>query len=162
MSQVAENVPNRFMARAIQLSLQNVLGGQGGPFGAVIVRDGIIIAEGVNRVTANNDPTAHAEVNAIREACAKSRAFALPDCDIYASCEPCPMCLAAIYWARLPRVFFGNLATDATRIGFDDSFIHREIAKALPHRSIAMIPLMREQALEAFRAWEQKPDKIMY
>jgi tRNA(Arg) A34 adenosine deaminase TadA len=162
MSREAENMPKRFMARAIQLSLQNVMDGQGGPFGAVIVRDGAMIAEGVNRVTANNDPTAHAEVNAIREACAKSRAVALPNCEIYTSCEPCPMCLAAIYWARLPRVYFGNLAADATRIGFDDSFIYREIAKALPHRSIAMIPLMRGQALEAFRAWEQKPDKIMY
>lgn len=162
MSQESENTQNRFMARAIQLSLQNVLGGQGGPFGAVIVRDGEIISEGVNRVIANNDPTAHAEVNAIREACAKSQAVALPDCDIYTSCEPCPMCLAAIYWARLPRVYFGNLAADATRIGFDDSFIYREIAKALSLRSIAMIPLMREQALEAFRAWQQKPDKIMY
>src|SRR5690348_4114210 len=109
---------NPFMARAIRLSLDNVLSGQGGPFGAVIVKEGHIIAEGVNRVTTMNDPTAHAEVIAIREACGKLKTFALPDCEIYTSCEPCPMCLSAIYWARLPRVYFGNLAADASRIGF--------------------------------------------
>ena len=153
---------NPFMARAIQLSLDNVLSGKGGPFGAVIVKNGEILAEGVNRVTAINDPTAHAEVVAIREACAKFRAFELTDCEIYTSCEPCPMCLGAIYWARLARVYFGNLASDASKIGFDDSFIYREIAQVLRKRSIPMVPLMREQALAAFRAWQEKPNKIPY
>lgn len=153
---------NPFMARAIQLSLDNVLSGKGGPFGAVIVRNGEILAEGVNRVTAINDPTAHAEVVAIRAACAKLRAFELTDCEIYTSCEPCPMCLGAIYWARLARVYFGNLASDASKIGFDDSFIYREIAQVLRKRSIPMVPMMREQALAAFRAWQEKPDKTPY
>jgi guanine deaminase len=153
---------NPFMARAIQLSLDNVLSGKGGPFGAVIVKSGEILAEGVNRVTAINDPTAHAEVVAIREACAKLRAFELTDCEIYTSCEPCPMCLGAIYWARLARVYFGNLASDASKIGFDDSFIYREIAQVLRKRSIPMVPMMREQALAAFRAWQEKPNKIPY
>ena len=153
---------NPFMARAIQLSLENVLRGKGGPFGAVIVKNGEIVAEGVNRVTAINDPTAHAEVVAIREACAKLRVFELTDCEIYTSCEPCPMCLGAIYWARLARVYFGNLASDASKIGFDDSFIYREIAQVLRKRSIPMVPMMREQALAAFRAWQEKPDRIPY
>ena len=151
-----------FMARAIQLSIDNVVSGQGGPFGAVIVRNGDIVAEGVNRVTADSDPTAHAEMVAIRQACRKLRVFQLTDCEIYTSCEPCPMCLGAIYWARLARVYFGNLASDASKIGFDDSFIYREIAQVLPQRSIPMIPLMREQALAAFRAWEAKANKILY
>lgn len=151
-----------FMLRAIQLSIDNVVSGQGGPFGAVIVRNGNIIAEGVNRVTADKDPTAHAEVVAIRQACAKLRVFELADCEIYSSCEPCPMCLGAIYWARLARVYFGNLASDASRIGFDDSFIYRELAQVLRKRSIPMIPMMREQALAAFEVWEQKPNKIQY
>lgn len=153
---------NPFMARAIQLSLDNVLSGKGGPFGAVIVQNGKVLAEGVNRVTAINDPTAHAEVVAIREACAKLRGFELTDCEIYSSCEPCPMCLGAIYWARLARVYFGNLASDASQIGFDDSFIYREIAQVGRKRSIPMVPMMREQALAAFRAWQEKPNKIPY
>jgi len=151
-----------FMARAIQLSLDNVLSGKGGPFGAVIVQNGKIVAEGVNRVTASNDPTAHAEVVAIREACATLRTFELTDCEIYTSCEPCPMCLGAIYWARLARVYYGNLASDASQIGFDDSFIYREIAQVVRKRSIPMVPMMREQALAAFRAWQDKPNKIPY
>ena len=153
---------NPFMARAIQLSLDNVLRGKGGPFGAVIVQNGKILAEGVNRVTAINDPTAHAEVVAIREACAKLRAFELTDCEIYSSCEPCPMCLGAIYWARLGRVYFGNLASDASQIGFDDSFIYRELAQVVRKRSIPMVSMMRDQALAAFRAWQEKPNKIPY
>jgi guanine deaminase len=153
---------NPFMARAIQLSLDNVLSGNGGPFGAVIVKDGEIIAEGVNRVTATNDPTAHAEVTAIREACAKLGVFALDGCEMYTSCEPCPMCLGAIYWARLARIFYGNLASDAAEIGFDDSFIYREFAQALSARSIPMVQLMREPALAAFRAWQQKSNKVPY
>jgi len=153
---------NPFMARAIQLSLDNVLSAHGGPFGAVIVKGGSIVAEGVNRVTATNDPTAHAEMIAIREACAKLGVFELNDCEIYTSCEPCPMCLGAIYWARIARVYFGNLATDAAKIGFDDSFIYREFAQARDERSIPMVPMMREQALTAFRAWQDKPNKIPY
>jgi guanine deaminase len=162
MGRNAEATENSFMARAIQLSIENVLSGHGGPFGAVIVCGGSIVAEAVNRVTARNDPTAHAEVNAIREACAKLHAFALPQCEIYTSCEPCPMCLGAIYWARLARVYFANLASDAASIGFDDSFIYREIAQPVANRAIPMVMLMREQALQAFRAWERKPDKTMY
>lgn len=153
---------NPFMARAIQLSLDNVLSGRGGPFGAVIVKDGDIIAEGVNRVTASNDPTAHAEVVAIREACTRLNSFTLKDCEIYTSCEPCPMCLGAIYWAHLSRIHFGNLAADASQLGFDDSFIYREFAQPHPQRKIPMLQMMREQALAAFRAWQEKPNKIQY
>jgi guanine deaminase len=153
---------NPFMARAIELSLDNVLSGRGGPFGAVVVSGSNIVAEGVNRVTATNDPTAHAEVVAIREACSKLGVFELTDCEIYTSCEPCPMCLGAIYWARLARVYYGNLASDASKIGFDDSFIYREIAQSLRKRSIPMVPMMRERALAAFQAWQEKDDKIRY
>lgn len=159
---ISERAENRYMARAIQLSLENVLSGQDGPFGAVIVRNGTIVSEGVNRVTAANDATAHAEVNAIRAACTKLGVFQLTDCDIYTSCEPCPMCMGAIYWARLARVYFANLASDAARIGFNDAFIYRDMAQPVSHRSVPMIPMMREQALAAFQAWEKKPDKIIY
>lgn len=153
---------NPFMARAIQLSIDNVRSGQGGPFGAVIVQDGNIIAEGVNRVTSTNDPTAHAEVVAIREACANVGSFELKDCELYASCEPCPMCLGAIYWAHLARIYFGNLASDASEIGFDDSAIYHEFARPHSERAIPMVQMMREQALAAFRTWNEKPDKILY
>lgn len=150
------------MVRAIQLSMENVDSGQGGPFGAVIVREGTIVAEGANRVTATNDPTAHAEVIAIRAACSKLGRFELNDCEIYTSCEPCPMCLGAIYWARLGRIYFGNVAGDAAAIGFDDSFIYRELGKTLGGRSIPMAQMMRDKALAAFRAWQEKPDKVRY
>jgi guanine deaminase len=153
---------NPFMARAIQLSIDNVRSGLGGPFGAVVVQNGVIVAEGVNRVTTTNDPTAHAEVIAIREACRKLNLFELKDCELYTSCEPCPMCLGAIYWARLSRIYFGNLAADASRIGFDDSAIYREFAQPHSERAIPVIQMMREEALAAFRAWEQKPNKIPY
>jgi guanine deaminase len=153
---------NSFMARAIQLSIDNVRSGRGGPFGAVVVKHGAIVAESANRVTSTNDPTAHAEVLAIREACKKLGVFDLHGCDIYTSCEPCPMCLGAIYWARLSRIYFANVAADASKIGFDDSLIYREIAQPLPQRRIPMIQLMRDEALVAFRAWEDKPDKIAY
>lgn len=153
---------NSFMARAIKLSIENVASGQGGPFGAVIVRGGEILAEGVNRVTRSNDPTAHAEIVAIREACAKLGVFELPGAEIYCSCEPCPMCLGAIYWARLSRIYFAGLASDASKAGFDDSFIYREIGKVRRNRSIPMISMMREQAIAAFRAWTEKLDKIAY
>ena len=151
-----------FMARAIQLSVDNVKRGNGGPFGAVIVKDGGIIAEGVNSVTAKTDPTAHAEVVAIRQACAQLGAFSLKNCEIYTSCEPCPMCLGAIYWAHLSRVFFGNIAADASKIGFDDSFIYREFGQPLAKRKIPMLQMMHDEALVAFRAWQEKPDKIQY
>lgn len=151
-----------FMARAIELSIDNVRSGRGGPFAAVIVRNGSVIAEGANRVTATNDPTAHAEIVAIRAACLKLRAFELRGCEIYSSCEPCPMCLGAIYWARLERIYFAGTAADASDAGFDDSFIYREFAQPQQQRRIAMVPLLREQALEAFRLWKAKPDKISY
>jgi guanine deaminase len=153
---------NPFMARAIELSIENVHSGRGGPFGAVIVKDSVMIAEGANQVTLTNDPTAHAEMLAIREACAKLGVFELQGCEIYASCEPCPMCLGAIYWARLSRIYFASAAADASRIGFDDSLIYREIAQPLMQRSIPVVQIMREQALAAFRAWEAKPNKIVY
>jgi tRNA(Arg) A34 adenosine deaminase TadA len=151
-----------FMARAIQLSRDNVLSDNGGPFGVVIVRNGNILAEGVNEVTTNKDPTAHAEVVAIRKACSKIGTFLLQDCEIYTSCEPCPMCLGAIYWARLARVYFGNVAADASRVGFDDSFIYQELSLPLSSRRIPMIQVMREEALEAFHVWQNKPNKLQY
>ena len=153
---------NPFMARAIQLSLDNVHSGRGGPFGAVVVKNGNIIAEGANQVTSTIDPTAHAEVVAIREACKKLGVFDLEGCEIYTSCEPCPMCLGAIYWARLSRVYFANADADASRIGFDDSLIYRELAQPLSQRKIPMIQMMREQAFVAFRACENKSNKIEY
>lgn len=153
---------NPFMARAIQISLDNVLSGRGGPFGAVVVKNGSIVAEGVNCVTTANDPTAHAEVVAIRGACAKLGVFLLDGCEIYTSCEPCPMCLGAIYWAHLSRIYFGNLAADASEIGFDDSFIYHQFTQPFPQRSIPMIQMMHEQALAAFRAWQEKPNKVLY
>ncbi len=153
---------NPFMARAIQLSLENVYSGRGGPFGAVVVKDGAVIAEGSNQVTSTNDPTAHAEVVAIREACRNLALFDLEGCEIYCSCEPCPMCLGAIYWARVSRIYFANADEDASKIGFDDSLIYRELAQPHAERKIPMIQMMREEALEAFRAWQNKPDKIEY
>lgn len=150
------------MARAIQLSIENVRSGSGGPFGAVVVKDGKVVAEAANRVTASNDPTAHAEVLAIRQACQKLRCFELTGCDLYTSCEPCPMCLGAIYWARIDKVFFGNLAADAAKVGFDDSAIYAEFTEPHAEREIPMIQMMREEALAAFRAWEQQPGKILY
>jgi guanine deaminase len=156
------NMNSPLMARAIQLAIENVRSGQGGPFGAVVAKDGEIIAEGANRVTLTNDPTAHAEVQAIRQACQKLSFFELKGCELYTSCEPCPMCLGAIYWSRLSRVYFGSLAADATHAGFDDSFIYREISQPHPERGIPMVQMMREEALAAFRAWQQKSDKIRY
>ncbi len=151
-----------FMARAIQLSIENVRSGRGGPFGALVVRDGDVVAEAANQVTATNDPTAHAEVLAIRQACQKLRCFELKGCDLYTSCEPCPMCLGAIYWARIHKVYFGGLAADAAQAGFDDSAIYAEFTQPHAEREIPMIQMMREEALAAFRAWEQHPGKIPY
>lgn len=150
------------MSRAIELSLRNVRSGKGGPFAAVVVKKGRIIAEGSNRVTSLNDPTAHAEIVAIRKACKALKRFQLDGCEIYTTCEPCPMCLGAIYWARPAKVYFGSLQKDAARAGFDDSFIFRELKLPISRRRIRMVPLMRKEALKAFRAWEQKPDKIEY
>lgn len=153
---------NPFMARAIELSIENVRSGNGGPFAAIVVKDGQIIAEGTNEVTATNDPTAHAEVVAIRGACKKLGTFELKDCDLYTSCEPCPMCLGAIYWARPRQVYFGNTAADAANAGFDDSFIYQEIARPHSQRKIPMSQMMKEEAIEAFRAWSSKADKVRY
>ena len=155
-------MPNRFMARAIELAIENVRSGHGGPFGAVIVKDDAIIAEGANSVTAANDPTAHAEILAIRRACAKLGVFQLDGFDLYTSCEPCPMCLGAIYWARPAHVYFAGTAADASKVGFDDSLIYREIPLPASERKIPMVQLMREEALEAFRAWERQPGKVPY
>ena len=151
-----------FMARAIQLSIDNVHSDRGGPFGAVIVKDGSIIAAGTNQVTSMNDPTAHAEVIAIREACRNLSVFQLHGCEIYTSCEPCAMCLGAIYWAHISRIYFATQATDASAFGFDDSFIYRELTQPYSARRTPMIQMMREEALAAFRAWEDKPNKITY
>ena len=150
------------MARAIELAIENARSGRGGPFGALVVKDGAILAEGTNRVTSANDPTAHAEIVAIRAACAKLGVFQLNGFDLYASCEPCPMCLGAIYWARPARVYFAGTAADASRVGFDDSLIYRELPLPPQHRSIPMVQMMREEALEAFRVWEEKLNKIPY
>lgn len=152
----------KFMRAAIRLSVQKMRQGQGGPFGAVVVRRGKIVGRGWNRVTTANDPTAHAEIAAIREACQRLRSFQLDECDLYTSCEPCPMCLAAIYWARLRRVFYGNTRRDAARIGFDDDFIYREVALPIGKRQRRLRQLMRPEALAAFREWERKPDKVCY
>jgi guanine deaminase len=153
---------NAFMARAIQLAVDNVRSGRGGPFGCVVAKDGNVVAEGANQVTATNDPTAHAEVLAIRLACQKLQHFELKGCELYTSCEPCPMCLSAIYWARIDKLYFGSLAADAARVGFDDSAIYREIAQPHSQRKIPTIQMMREEALAAFRAWEENPGKILY
>ena len=150
------------MARAIQLSIEGVRSGRGGPFGSVIVKDGKIIAEAANQVTSNNDPTAHAEVLAIRKACESLRCFELKNCELYTSCEPCPMCLGAIYWARISRIYFANTAEDAAKIGFDDSFIYDELKQPYSERRIPAVQIMREEALAGFRAWADKPDKTSY
>ena len=149
------------MREAIRLASANVENG-GGPFGAVIARGGEIIATGVNRVTANCDPTAHAEVSATRAAAQKLGTFNLSGCDIYSSCEPCPMCLGAIYWARLDRLFYGNTKADAARIGFDDAFIYKELALPLSERTLRAEQLLGKEAIATFEAWEQKTDKTPY
>lgn len=151
-----------FMRRAIALAEEKMRANLGGPFGAVIVRDGEIIAEGFNRVTTDNDPTAHAEVVAIRVACGVLGDFSLAGCDIYTSCEPCPMCLAAIYWARIDRIYFANDRADAARIGFDDDHIYREIPLPTDQRAIPTARMLAEEAAAAFREWEAKPDKVEY
>lgn len=153
---------NRFMEEAIALSRQGMTSGDGGPFGAVVVKDGEIIARGNNQVTSTHDPTAHAEVVAIREACKVLNHWQLTGCEIYTSCEPCPMCLGAIYWARPDRVYYANTKADAAAIDFDDDFIYKELELPLDGRAIPMIPLMREEALEVFHEWAAKADKVEY
>jgi len=152
----------KFMQEAIELSVNNVKLGKGGPFGAVVVKDGKIIARAANSVTSSNDPTAHAEVNAIREACKVLNTYQLNGCEIYTSCEPCPMCLGAIYWARPDKVYYANTKLDAAAINFDDDFIYQEIAKPLDKREMKFIQLLREEALSAFDEWKKKTDKIEY
>jgi len=151
-----------FMKEAIKLAVENVESGNGGPFGAVIVKDNKIIARGSNSVTSTNDPTAHAEVVAIRNACKELNSFQLDDCEIYASCEPCPMCLGAIYWARPQKIYFACTKKDAADINFDDSFIYNEIPLPIDKRTIPTIQFMRDEGLDAFKAWVNKQDKIVY
>ena len=151
-----------FMLQAIQLATDNVTSGRGGPFGAVVVKDGKVIATGANQVTALNDPTAHAEVTAIRNACAALGYFQLDGCDVYTSCEPCPMCLAALYWSRCRAIYFGNCAADAAKVGFDDSFLYEEVKKPLSERSIPIVRMLPEQAWESFAAWEKSAFKVDY
>ncbi len=150
------------MQEAIRLALDNVRDGGGGPFGAVVVRDGEVIARSANRVTTTSDPTAPAEIVAIREACRVLGTFQLTGCDLYTSCEPCPMCLGAIYWARPARVFFGGSKEDAAAAGFDDAFIYEELEHAADQRKLPMTQIMREEALEVFRAWKEAEDRIEY
>jgi len=151
----------KMMRKAIALSVKNIENG-GGPFGAVIVKDGKIIATGVNRVTAHTDPTAHAEVNAIRKAAKKLGTFDLSGCEIYSSCEPCPMCLGAIYWAHLDKLYYGNSKTDAKAIGFDDSFIYDEIELKPEKRKVKTVKFLHDEAIKAFKLWSEKTDKIEY
>ena len=150
------------MREAIRISMTKMRANHGGPFGAVVVRKGKIVGHGWNRVTSTNDPTAHAEVVAIRAACRRLKTFLLDDCELYTSCEPCPMCLAAIYWARLKRVYYGNTRKDAARLAFDDDFIYREVAAPISHRRIPMKQLLRPEALKPFAEWQAKADKTPY
>ncbi len=151
-----------FMERAIALAIENVTSGRGGPFGAVIVKDGKVIATGVNQVTATDDPTAHAEVTAIRNACKELGTFQLEDCEIYSSCEPCPMCLAAIYWARCSGIYYGCTAADAAKAGFDDAFLYEQMKKPVGERRLKEVNLQPEEAWKAFAAWIESPNKVEY
>ena len=152
---------NEFMKRAIELSIKSVNNG-GGPFGSIIVKGDEIIAEGSNKVTSNNDPTAHGEIVAIREACKKLNDFSLNGCELYSTCEPCPMCLSAIYWARIDKIYYANTREDARKIDFDDSLIYTELQKNIDKRKIPMIQIMRNEALKAFEMWDKKKDKVKY
>ena len=155
------NNNNKFMLRAIELSLKSVKS-DGGPFGCVIVKNDSIVAEGTNQVTKNNDPTAHAEIVTIRNACKKINSFDLKGTEIYTSCEPCPMCLSAIYWAHIDKIYYGNTRKDASKIGFDDNFIYDELKLDLRDRKIKLIQINQKEANEAFNKWSLKPDKIKY
>ena len=152
---------NQFMKRAIELSLESVNNG-GGPFGCVIVKDEKIVAEGANKVTSSKDPTAHGEIVAIRDACKKINNFSLSGFELYSSCEPCPMCLSAIYWARIDKIYFANTRQDAQKIDFDDSLIYSEFQKNIDKRKIPMVQMMRSEALKAFELWDKKTDKVKY
>ncbi|MEB3338872.1 MAG: nucleoside deaminase [Leptolyngbyaceae bacterium] len=156
------NPTNQFMAEAIALSLNSIRSGRGGPFGAVVVKDGEIVARGSNQVTSTNDPTAHAEVVAIREACKTLKSFQLTGCEIYTSCEPCPMCLGAIYWARPDRVYYANTKVDAAEIGFDDQFIYDELELPITGRTLPMDQMMQKEAFAVFQEWAEKTDKVEY
>ena len=152
---------NKFMVKAIELSIKSVDSGTG-PFGAVIVKDNKIISEGFNIVTSSNDPTSHAEIVAIRNACKILNNFSLEDCDLYTTCEPCPMCLSAIYWARIERIYYANTRGDAQKIDFSDAMIYEELNKTIKDRKIPMHQIMREEALKAFDLWDKKVDKVKY
>ena len=152
----------KFMREAIRLSIEMVRRGKGGPFGAIVVKGGRVVGRGCNQVTSGNDPTAHAEIVAIREACRRLKTFQLEECELYTSCEPCPMCLSAIYWARLKRVYYANTRKDAARIQFDDYFIYTEVSRPISKRTLKMKQLLRAEALAAFREWEKKLDKVRY
>ncbi len=157
-----KNEKNELMREAIRLSVENVRSGKGGPFAAIIVNDGRIIARGTNCVISTNDPTAHAEIVAIREACRTLKSFQLTGCDIYTTCEPCPMCLGALYWARPDRIYFANTKADAAAVGFDDAFIYDQLPLEYSKRKIPMIPLLRDEALKVFEEWGKKADKVGY
>ncbi len=150
------------MLEAIRYSRSNLEDGSGGPFGAVIAKEGKIIAGASNKVTSTNDPTAHAEINAIRLACKNLNTFSLEGCEIYTSCEPCPMCLSAVHWARIEKIYYANTREDAAEINFDDDFIYNEVSKSVDDRVIPMIQIMRTEAKEVFKEWEKKEDKIRY
>tara|TARA_B100001750_G_scaffold1002_1_gene863 strand:- start:103 stop:573 length:471 start_codon:yes stop_codon:yes gene_type:complete len=152
---------NKFMLKAIELSIKSAET-IGGPFGCVIVKENKIISEGSNKVTSTNDPTAHGEIVAIREACLKLNTFNLSGCELYSTCEPCPMCLSAIYWSHIDKIFYANTRDDAKKIDFDDSFIYSEINKKIEDRKIQMIQMHRDEALKAFKIWDEKVDKIKY
>jgi tRNA(Arg) A34 adenosine deaminase TadA len=152
---------NKFMMRAIELSIDSV-NSRGGPFGSVIVKDDKILGEGSNKVTSTNDPTAHGEIVAIRLACKNLNNFNLSGCDLYTSCEPCPMCLSAIYWAHIDKIYYANTRSDARKIDFDDSLIYSELTKKVDQRKIPMVQLMREEASKAFELWDKKIDKVKY
>ena len=152
----------QWIDRVIELAIKNVQSGQGGPFASVVVRDGVILGEGANLVTSTNDPSAHAEIIAIRQACQKLRSFELRGCEIYSSCEPCPMCLGAIYWARLASIYFAASKDDASQSGFDDFFIYQEFSRRGDQRKIPMVRMMNNKALEPFHTWEQQPNKVPY
>ena len=152
---------NKFMERAIELSIQSVNNG-GGPFGSIIVKNDKVIAEGSNKVTLNNDPTAHGEIVAIRKACKSLNNFNLSGCELYSTCEPCPMCLSAIYWAHIEKIYYANTRDDAQKIDFDDSLIYSEFNKNISERKIPMIQIMRDEALKAFELWDKKTDKVKY
>ena len=151
----------KFMERAIELSIENV-NNNGGPFSSVIIKEGKIIAEGSNKVTSTNDPTAHGEIVAIRQACKKLNDFNLKGCELYSTCEPCPMCLSAIYWAHIDKIYYANTRNDAQKIDFDDSLIYSELLKNVKKRKIPMVQMMRDEALKAFELWDKKTDKVKY